>query len=121
MTPEQLEEIPGIGPELVENIQEAVNAYYNQFEEQSASQEASESESGSESLDAQKDASAVAPAAEAAGSEEAVPEPAENVSAQQEGGADANRSDTMEVPDSPTENQTAQAVPEDAGEDGRAQ
>src|SRR5215813_4181852 len=32
MTPEQLEEIPGIEPELVENIQTAVNAYYGQFE-----------------------------------------------------------------------------------------
>jgi N utilization substance protein A len=34
MTPEQLEEIPGIGPQLVGKIQEAVNAYYSQFEEQ---------------------------------------------------------------------------------------
>jgi N utilization substance protein A len=34
MTPEQLEEIPGIDPQLVEKIQEAVNAYYSQFEEQ---------------------------------------------------------------------------------------
>ena len=34
MTPEQLEEIPGIGPRMVEKIQEAVNAYYSQFEEQ---------------------------------------------------------------------------------------
>src|SRR5215471_18706039 len=32
MTPEQLEEIPGIEPELVEKIQTAVNAYYGQFE-----------------------------------------------------------------------------------------
>ncbi len=32
MTPEQLEEIPGIEPELVEKIQLAVNAYYGQFE-----------------------------------------------------------------------------------------
>ncbi len=28
MTPEQLEEIQGIGPKMVEHIQEAVNAYY---------------------------------------------------------------------------------------------
>jgi N utilization substance protein A len=34
MTPEQLEEIQGIGPQLVGKIQEAVNAYYSQFEEQ---------------------------------------------------------------------------------------
>src|SRR5690349_8785171 len=32
MTPEQLEEIPGIGDEMVEKIQLAVNSYYGQFE-----------------------------------------------------------------------------------------
>jgi N utilization substance protein A len=32
MTPEQLEEIEGIGPTLVESIQQAVNGYYGQFE-----------------------------------------------------------------------------------------
>jgi len=32
MTPEQLEEIPGIGENLVEKIQVAVNNYYGQFE-----------------------------------------------------------------------------------------
>ena len=33
MTPEQLEEIEGIEPAVVEKIQESVNAYYSQFEE----------------------------------------------------------------------------------------
>jgi N utilization substance protein A len=33
MTPEELEEIPGIGPKLVEKIQLAVNGYYVQFED----------------------------------------------------------------------------------------
>jgi N utilization substance protein A len=33
MTPEQLEEIQGIGPQTIESIQVAVNAYYSQFEE----------------------------------------------------------------------------------------
>src|SRR5258707_8357194 len=33
MTPEMLEEIPGIDPEMVEQIQQAVNGYYGQFEE----------------------------------------------------------------------------------------
>jgi N utilization substance protein A len=33
MTPEQLEEISGIGPKTVETIQVAVNSYYAQFEE----------------------------------------------------------------------------------------
>jgi len=37
MTPEQLEEIPGIEPELVERIQLAVNNYYSQFESTEAS------------------------------------------------------------------------------------
>jgi N utilization substance protein A len=32
MTPEQLEEIPGIGPKSIEGIQLAVNNYYGQFE-----------------------------------------------------------------------------------------
>jgi N utilization substance protein A len=34
MTPEQLEEIPGIEPDMVENIQTAVVGYYGQFEQQ---------------------------------------------------------------------------------------
>jgi hypothetical protein len=33
MTPEQIEEIQGIEPQMVERIQESVNAYYGQFEE----------------------------------------------------------------------------------------
>jgi len=32
MTPEELEEIQGIGPKMMETIQQAVNAYYRQFE-----------------------------------------------------------------------------------------
>jgi N utilization substance protein A len=32
MTPEELEEIPDIDPEMVEKIQLAVNSYYGQFE-----------------------------------------------------------------------------------------
>jgi hypothetical protein len=33
MTPEELEEIPGIGPKMVEKIQDAVVSYYGQYEE----------------------------------------------------------------------------------------
>jgi transcription termination/antitermination protein NusA len=36
MTPEQLEEIPGVDDEMVNNIQTAVVGYYGQFEEQEA-------------------------------------------------------------------------------------
>jgi transcription termination/antitermination protein NusA len=39
MTPEQLEEIPGVDDEMVENIQTAVVGYYGQFEEQEAAVE----------------------------------------------------------------------------------
>ncbi len=34
MTPEDLEALPGIEPQMVEAIQQAVNGYYSQFEEQ---------------------------------------------------------------------------------------
>jgi N utilization substance protein A len=40
MTPEQLEEIPGVDQDMVENIQTAVVAYYGQFEESAPSPEA---------------------------------------------------------------------------------
>ena len=42
MTPEQLEEIPGIEQDMVENIQTAVVGYYGQFEEQPAAEEPEE-------------------------------------------------------------------------------
>ena len=32
MTPEELEEIQGIGPKMMETIQQVVNAYYGQLE-----------------------------------------------------------------------------------------
>jgi N utilization substance protein A len=50
MTPEQLEEIPGIGPESVEQLRDAVNAYYSQFETENAgpAQEAEPAASGEE-------------------------------------------------------------------------
>ena len=42
MTPEQLELIPGIEPDMVENIQTAVVNYYGQFEEQEQAEEPAE-------------------------------------------------------------------------------
>jgi len=44
MTPEQLEEIPGIGPKLVEKIQDAVVSYYGQFEQASDAPQTDESQ-----------------------------------------------------------------------------
>src|SRR6202522_1577798 len=38
MTPEQIEEIPGFGPDMVESIQQYVNAYYGQFENEDVGQ-----------------------------------------------------------------------------------
>jgi N utilization substance protein A len=40
MTPEELEAIQGIGPDMVEKIQESVNAYYSQFEDPAADEAA---------------------------------------------------------------------------------
>src|SRR3984893_1056148 len=38
MTPEQIEEIPGFGPDMVESIQQYVNAYYGEFEDEDVGQ-----------------------------------------------------------------------------------
>ena len=49
MTPEQLEEIQGIGPKTVETIQVAVNSYYAQYEDQAAAEEP-RAETGAEEI-----------------------------------------------------------------------
>ena len=51
MTPEQLEEIQGIGPVSVGSIQVAVNSYYNQFEEPAQEPAAAEPESPAETAE----------------------------------------------------------------------
>jgi N utilization substance protein A len=48
MTPEMLEEIPGIDPSMVEQIQQAVNGYYGQFEETEEQAPAAAAESAPE-------------------------------------------------------------------------
>jgi transcription termination/antitermination protein NusA len=65
MTPEQLEEIPGIDPKMVEKIQLAVNAYYSQFDAAPAEGQPAFEEPGAE---------AEAPAAEDSLVEETAPE-----------------------------------------------
>jgi len=64
MTPEQLQEIPGIEPDAVEVLQNAVGSYYGQFEteqpaqalqEQSATMDAQDSsQNGVEATNAEK-------------------------------------------------------------------
>jgi len=44
MTPEELEEVPGIGPAMIEKIFAAVNSYYSQFEVEQASEPAPDGE-----------------------------------------------------------------------------
>ena len=84
MTPELLQEIPGIGPKMVEKIRLAVNNYYSQFEEgaeDAAAGEAAAAESqettaatpnATEAPETETDADAAAPAAEANSSEDEV-------------------------------------------------
>jgi N utilization substance protein A len=105
MTPEQLEEIPGIGSELVEKIQEAVNAYYSQFEEQG--QGAAERTAGEEA--------AAAPAAEPSAAEA----PEETASGQAETEETPEQFATIVDAGSPNPNQSEGTGPEDAapGED----
>ena len=63
MTPEELEELPDIDPEIVEKIQTAVNSYYGQFE---GSVETSAGEAPPEGAPAQESAGEAVAAAEAA-------------------------------------------------------
>jgi N utilization substance protein A len=136
MTPEQLEEIQGIGPKGVEKIFESVNAYYAQFEqpvEAAGSQVAVEDTAESAGLEAPVDTE-VEPVgeAEAAGSAEtevgAETETAEPGEAEPAGvdpaapaaeAAEPKQFDTIEDAGSPTHNQPgagAEAGPGDAGE-----
>ena len=116
MTPEQLEEIPGIGPEMVEKIQEAVNAYYSQFEEQGQGE--AEPAAAEEAVEAQAvGAGELASAVEA----EPIPAPApeETPSEQAETQEIPEQFATIEDAGSPTHNQSEGTGPEDAapGED----
>ena len=95
MTPEQLEEIPEIGPESVQSIQMAVNAYYSQFEEPAA-------------------AAAPEPVLEELAAEETAAEPAETGEAPEalETQAAGDQSGTIEDAGSPTHNSEEGAGPD---------
>jgi N utilization substance protein A len=126
MTPEQLEEIPGIGSDMVEKIQEAVNAYYSQFDEQG------QGEAGPAAAEVAVEAQAVV-AGELPAAVEAEPSPApapeetpsgqaeseETPSVQAESEETPEQFATIEDAGSPTHNQSEGTGPEDAapGED----
>jgi N utilization substance protein A len=67
MTPEELEEIPGVDDAMVENIQTAVVSYYGQFEQQESAEETGapgETAEAEPAADAGGDGNAVVKAAE---------------------------------------------------------
>jgi len=65
MTPEQLEEVPGIGPKTVEKISIAVNNYFSALDAAAAEAEAAEAVVDAESADAETPEPAIAAAANA--------------------------------------------------------
>ena len=106
MTPEELEEIQGIGPAMVEQIQESVNAYYSQFEDP-----------------APAEAAAAGPAEAAAPAEPVeVEEPAEAAAAELQTEADGLQTGTeqsgrIEDAGSPTHKPSEGSAPEGTGLD----
>ncbi|MBI3664874.1 MAG: transcription termination/antitermination protein NusA [Acidobacteria bacterium] len=70
MTPEELEEIQGIGPKMVEKIRTAIQSYYAQFEEPPAEEVSAEEATSAEGV-------AEAPEERAAGEAPAAPEAVE--------------------------------------------
>jgi N utilization substance protein A len=121
MTPEQLEEIPGIGSDMVEKIQEAVNAYYSQFEEQGQGEPGPAA--AEEAVEAQVVAAGELPSAIEAEPSPA-PAPEETPSEQAETEETPEQFATIEDAGSPTHNQSEGTGPEgaapgeDAGPDG---
>ena len=122
MPPEQLEEIPGIGSDMVEKIQEAVNAYYSQFEEQgqgepgpATAEEAVEPEpvAAEEAVEAQSVAAGDLPSAVEAEPSPA-PAPQETPSDQAETEENPEQFATIVDAGSPTHNPSEGTGPEDA-------
>ena len=115
MTPEELEAIPGISQESVDQLQEAVNSYYSQFEEQGQAagtpQAVAETAPEGEGAVAEPEAEVSAEAAEAA--PEAVQPAAEEE-------ANTEQSGTMEDAGSPTQQLESAGIPEDAASQGDA-
>ena len=89
MTPEELEEIEGIGAKLVEKIQAAVNGYYSQFE----------AVAGGSAAGAEPPQAETAAAGAAAEPVEAAAEPVEEASENNEAAVAAAESDTIKDTD----------------------
>ena len=102
MTPEQLEEIPGIETESVERIQAAVNAYYSQFEEPADVSSEPTPEAGEEA-------------------QEVIAAPEAAVGVELETGEPTEDSATMEGAGSPSQHQPESAEPEDRAPSGRGE
>src|ERR1039457_5582165 len=105
MTPEQLEEIQDVGPQVVETIQEAVNAYYSQFEEPPA---AGASEAVAEAAEAVAESVEAETAAEA----ETAVEEAASPAVEAESEAAAEQFGTIGGAASPTHNPSEGHGPE---------
>jgi N utilization substance protein A len=110
MTPEQLEEIPDIGSELVERIQQAVNAYYSQFEEQGQGEAEPAAE---EAVETQAVAAGDLPSAVEV-EPISTPAPEETPSEQVETEETAEQFATIVDAGSPTHNSSEGTGPEDA-------
>jgi transcription termination/antitermination protein NusA len=127
MTPEQIEEIQGFEPYMLERIQESVNAYYGQFEEGQGTAAAESAEVESPTVEAEVPVEemleAEPPEAEPPEAAEPAAEEAESVASEQFGNMEDAGSPTdnhaEEGPDSLPE--MSEASPEGGGQDGRSQ
>ena len=107
MTPEELEAIPGISRESVDQLQQAVNSYYSQFEEQ-----------GQAAANPAQTIPEAEPSAEIAVAEsEAVLEPVQAAAEEEE---NTEQSGTMEDAGSPPQQLESAGIPEGAGSQGDA-
>ena len=116
MTPEELEAIPGISQESVDQLQQAVNSYYSQFEEQgqaagNPAQVSPEAEPGAEI------AVTESPAEVSGERSEAVLEPVQAATEEEE---NTEQSGRMEDEGSPTQQLESAGIPESAGSQGDA-
>jgi N utilization substance protein A len=116
MTPEELEAIPGISQESVDQLQQAVNSYYSQFEEQAqAAQAVPEAQPAGQP--AATESAPESGAGAVADSSEAAPEALQPLAEEPE---NAEQSGTMEDAGSPTQQLESAGIPEGAGSQGDA-